>query len=97
MLGPIRQELLSGVRDRNQFGWLCGVLDDFSNTLIHDEDYVGAARYSNLLRSVGIQCTPVDILVCAVAIRLGAPIFTTDMDFTRYAQHLPLKLHQAEE
>jgi hypothetical protein len=33
-------------------------------------------------------------LICAVAVRLNAEIFTTDKDFDFYAQHLPIKLHK---
>jgi hypothetical protein len=36
---------------------------------------------------------PVDFLICAVAIRLEAPVFTIDAGFAGHARHLPLRLH----
>jgi hypothetical protein len=35
------------------------------------------------------------MLICAMAHRLGLPIFTTDPDFSGYAKHLPIRLHEA--
>ena len=37
--------------------------------------------------------TGTDLLICAVAVRHGLKIFTTDTDFAAYARHLPIKLH----
>lgn len=39
----------------------------------------------------------IDLLICAVADRLGRTIFTTDADFQRYAQHLPIHLHELRQ
>jgi len=35
-------------------------------------------------------------LLCAIAYRHSLAIFTTDRDFERYAQHLPVRLHTAD-
>src|ERR1019366_348605 len=45
------------------------------------------------LRQRGLQSTGTDLLICAVAVRHGLKIFTTDTDFAAYARHLPIKLH----
>jgi len=37
----------------------------------------------------------IDMLICATAHRWEVPIFTVDPDFPRYAQHLPIRLHNA--
>jgi predicted nucleic acid-binding protein len=37
--------------------------------------------------------TGTDLLICAVAVRHGLKIFTTDTDFAAYARHIPIKLH----
>lgn len=44
-------------------------------------------------RAKGIQGTAIDLLICAVAIRHGMRIFTTDTDFDEFAKHLPINLH----
>jgi predicted nucleic acid-binding protein len=61
------------------------------------EDFEEAARANNTCRAAGVAGTLVDMLLCAVAARLDAPVFTTDADFTRYARHLPLRLHRPGE
>jgi len=46
MLGPIRQEILSGVRDKARFTKLKNLLDPFPDETIAAEDFVEAARLS---------------------------------------------------
>lgn len=67
MIGPIRQELLSGVKDQTQFDKLKGVLEAFRDDPLSTDDYEQAARLYNVCRSWGVECGPVDILICAVA------------------------------
>jgi len=92
ILGPIRQEVLSGYSDKKKFGKLEAKLKYFENTQIIDEDYVTAAKFSNKCRSKGIQGSHVDFLICSVASRLGSVIFTTDKDFLYYKKNLPIDL-----
>ena len=93
LFGPIRQELLSGLKDSRQFALLEQRLECFPDLQVESSDYVEAARYFNLLRKKGISGTGVDLLICAVAARNNWPIFTVDLDFTRYALHLPIRLY----
>jgi hypothetical protein len=95
IVGPIRQELLSGLRDAGAFERLREILRDFEDEPIVSEDYEQAARCTNLCRSRGIASSGVDALLCALALRLRSPVFTTDADFARYAKCLPLSLHRA--
>jgi len=95
VIGPVRQELLSGLRDETQFNRLLRLLEPFPDTPITTEDYENAARMSNLCRSRGVANTAVDMLICAVAITSGAPVFTVDRDFLRYSRVLPIKLFQS--
>jgi len=44
MIGPIRQEILSGIRSESQFGKLQKHLESFPALPIHTEDYVAAAQ-----------------------------------------------------
>ncbi len=92
MVGPIRQELLSGYSDLDRFETLRSKLAPFDNFPIQSSDYETAARFSNLCRRRGIQGSPVDFLICAVAYRAKSPIFTVDQDFEHFAQHLDISL-----
>lgn len=93
IIGPIRQEVLSGVRDQTQFARLEAHLSAFPDVPLLTEDHVTAAKFFNLCRSKGIQGSNTDFLVCAVALRHDLAIFTTDGDFTHLARCLPIVLH----
>lgn len=94
IIGPIRQELLSVVRDPSQFARLETHLAAFPDITLHTEDYVNAAKFFNLCRSKGIQGSNTDFLICAVAVRCDLAIFTTDGDFPLFARCLPIVLHK---
>jgi len=93
IIGAIRQEVLSGYSDLNKFETLKAKLNYFENTPILDEDYITAAKFYNQCRQKGVQGSHIDLLICAVAVRLSIPIFTSDKDFGFYQQHLPIKLY----
>jgi predicted nucleic acid-binding protein len=93
IIGAIRQEVLSGYSDLNKFETLKTRLSYFENTPILDEDYITAAKFYNQCRQKGVQGSHIDLLICAVAVRLNIPIFTSDKDFGFYQQHLPIKLY----
>ena len=92
IIGPIRQEILSGYSEMSQFEKLNKKLKYFENTSIIDEDYVQAAKFSNICRKKGIQGSHIDFLICSVAYRLKLQIFTTDKDFEYYQSCLPIRL-----
>jgi predicted nucleic acid-binding protein len=92
LLGPTRQEVLSGIREESQFSRIRDHLRDFPDVEMDAGDYEEAARASNQCRRSGIAGSPVDLLMCAVAFRYGWQIFTTDRDFARYAAVLPIQL-----
>lgn len=94
LLGPVRQEVLTGIRDGVLFDRLRQALAAFPDQPILPADYVEAARCFNRCRAKGIAGTDIDLLLCAVSLRLGCPIFTTDGDFARYARVLPIRLHR---
>jgi predicted nucleic acid-binding protein len=93
MLGPIRRELLCGAEPQERFTQLREYLRFYPNLELDEDDDENAARYYNLCRGRGLQGSPTDFLICAVAVRRGLRIFTTDTDFDFYAQHLPIKRH----
>src|SRR5688500_3441075 len=92
LIGPIRQEILSGIRDHRAFDSLLNWLRFFDVISVVLEDYDQAAMFFNLLREQGVSASPIDVLICAVARRCDIPVFTTDEDFRRYAEHLPIRL-----
>lgn len=93
LLGMIRQEVLSGISLRTRFEQVREHLRDFPDEPVTGADHERAAEHFNTCRTNGVQGSHTDFLICAVAERLGAAIFTTDQDFMRYAQHLPISLH----
>ena len=93
LIGPVRQELLSGIRDQAQHDKLRRDLRAFDHVPLQLEDYEEAARASNLCRAEGVLGSPVDFLICAVALRRNWHVFTIDGDFTNYAKYLALRLH----
>jgi predicted nucleic acid-binding protein len=94
LIGPIRQEVLSGIPDPAKFEVVKQHLEAFDDLPIIEADYEEAARVFNLCRKKGVQGSHIDFLICAVAIRHSAAVFTTDKDFTNYAKHLDLELHK---
>jgi predicted nucleic acid-binding protein len=92
IIGPIRQEILSGYSDPEKFENLREKLSYFNNSPIQDSDYESAAEMCNQSRKKGIQGSHIDFLICAVAKRLDVPIFTTDKDFFQYRKILEIKL-----
>lgn len=93
MLGPVRQEILSGVKANEQFVTLRDHLRAFPDIALTSEDYEEAARFFNLCRAKGIQGSNTDFLVCATASRRDMPILTTDNDFVQFAKVLPIEIH----
>ena len=93
MIGPIRQEILSGIRSESQFKILEGHLDSFVDLPILTEDYVEAARYFNHCRSKGLQGSNTDFIICAISVRNELPIYTIDKDFDLFAKHIPIRFH----
>ena len=95
LLGPIRQELLSGAQPQERFSQLKEYLRFHPNLVTDEEDYENAAAYYNVCRGKGIQGTSTDLLICAVRYRMR--ILTTDTDFVESAKCLPIALHPVRE
>ena len=93
IMGPIRQELLSGIKQPAQFEQVREALRSFPDVTLHTADFETAAQYFNLCRSKGVQGSMTDFLICAVAVRGQMEIFTTDRDFRHYGKHLPIALY----
>ena len=94
MIGPIRQEILSGIRYASQFRKMAKAIESFPDFPIFTEDYVNAAAYFNTCRSRGIQGSNTDFLICAITDRNNFSIYTTDKDFVLFSEHIPISLHK---
>ena len=92
LLGLVRQELLTGVRHREQFERLRTALRAFDDVGIFTEDHEDAAAIANRCRAAGLAGHAVDFLICAVALRRNWAILTLDKDFHQYSKVLPLIL-----
>ena len=92
MIGPVRQELLSGISDEAVFNKLRSSLQSFDDLPSTTEDYETAAEYFNICRKKGVQGSHTDFLICALAYNNNLLIFTTDQDFQHYAKYLPIQL-----
>lgn len=93
LIGPVRQEILSGIKSRAQFKRLRDHLRPFPDLELTTRDFESAAEFHNLCRSKGIQGSNTDFLICSVAVRHQMPVFTVDADFANFRQYLPIKLH----
>jgi predicted nucleic acid-binding protein len=92
IIGPIRQELLSGIRTAESFERLQDQLRAFADEPLDTADFERAAEHFNACRARGIQGSNTDFLICAVAERRAMPILTTDADFENFARVLPIAL-----
>jgi predicted nucleic acid-binding protein len=78
IIGPIRQEVLSGIKDIAQFDKLKAALKSFPDEPLTTIHYEEAARLFNICRSRGVECGSTDILICAVAAEKHWTILTND-------------------
>lgn len=92
IIGPIRQELLSGVSNEANFKRLKEYLSFFEDIPLKTEHFIKAAEFCNICKSKGINGTTIDFLICAVAYLEHFIVFTTDKDFIHYMKHLPIKV-----
>jgi predicted nucleic acid-binding protein len=97
MIGPIRQEILSGIHSKRQFDGLKGYLKTFPDMPITTEDYEKAAELFNLFGSKGLQGSNTDFLICSLCIRNNFPLFTMDNDFNLFSRYIPITLHKIRE
>jgi len=97
IIGPIRQEILSGISREVQFESLRDQLSSFEDIPLTTLHFIKAAEFSNSCLKKGIQGSNTDFLICAVAFLEKMQIFTTDNDFIHYKKHLPIELINTQE
>ncbi|HEY2548170.1 MAG TPA: PIN domain-containing protein [Candidatus Acidoferrum sp.] len=97
IIGLIRQELLSGVRNAGQYEKLRTSLRVFLDEVVSTSDHEAAAQANNHCRTKGIAMTTVDALICSIALSRDWSVFTSDPDFKHYAKVLTIELHSPRE
>ncbi|QTQ15016.1 PIN domain-containing protein [Treponema parvum] len=97
MIGPIRQEILSGISDLNTYTTLRQKLETFSDFEITTRDYETAAEYFNLCRKHGIQGSHIDYLICSVAANNNFSILSLDKDFCNYKKYIDIDIIDENE
>ena len=94
LVGPVRQEILSGVKSERQFKKLKESLAAFPDLPLNTRDFEQAAHYFNLARRKGIQGSNTDFLLCAVAAARNLAIYTLDQDFVLFQSVFSLRFHE---
>ena len=82
-LGLIRQELMSGIKEKAQFDKVKAALDPYLDEPINTADHEYAARIYNECRNQGVEAGTVDILICALAVRRGWEVLSGDGGLNR--------------
>ncbi len=94
LIGPVRQEILSGISSPSQCLLLKEMLRAFDDLSLNTEDYEMAAEFFNKCRKKGIQGSHIDFLICSIAKNHSLAIFTNDQDFHNYSRILNIELHK---
>ncbi|MBK9975445.1 MAG: PIN domain-containing protein [Planctomycetes bacterium] len=93
IIGPIRQELLSGAKSAAALIKLRDHLREFEDLPLDSAVYERAAEMDFRCRQKGIHGTPTDLLICAAAIAADLSIFSVDSDFLSVQRLFPLRIH----
>jgi len=94
LFGIVRQELLSGIKLPAHFERIDLTTRALPLFFADDEDHTTAARFFNTCRAKGIQGSPIDFLICAMAVKRKFRIYTTDPDFELYEPVIPIELYR---
>lgn len=94
LIGPIRQEILSGIKYEKQFAYLRDYLSAFQDLSLERADFEKAAEFFNICLKNGIQGANTDFLICAAAFNRDFEIFTIDKDFDNYRKYIPVSLYK---
>jgi predicted nucleic acid-binding protein len=91
LIGPILQEILSGVKSKKELAELREKFASFDRLAMIDDVYVRAAEYYNLCKMHGVNGGHVDFLICAVVVHYDCALLTIDNDFKMFKKFLPIK------
>ena len=94
LIGPVRQEILSGIKQPQQFERLRERLEAFPDLELNTRDFEKAAELCNLCIAKGVQAAHTDFIIAASAINRGYAVLTADKDFDHIARIVPVLMHQ---
>ena len=94
LLGPVRQEVLSGIKHRDQFERLRERLAAFPDLELTSRDFETAAELCNLCIAKGVQAAHTDFLIAAAAITRGYAVLSADRDFENIARIVPVRTYE---
>jgi predicted nucleic acid-binding protein len=92
IIGPVRQEVLSGIQNPKQFEVVRKQLKAFPDQSITTDIYELAASFFNACRSKGAQGSHTDFLICACAVSWKMRILSKDNDYSHYSKVIPIEL-----
>lgn len=84
LIGPIRQEILTGIKDPGKYLLLKEYLRAYEDQQITTETYELAAKIANECAKNGIAISSIDATISAFVVLGGHEIYTYDQDFLRY-------------
>ncbi|MFA6026269.1 MAG: PIN domain-containing protein [Ignavibacteriaceae bacterium] len=93
LCGLVRQELLSGIKQPDQFRQLKLRLRHFKDILVTTDDYELAAEFFNQCRAKGVQASIIDFFLCSLAVNNDLVLLSADQDFLRIEKHIKVKVH----
>ncbi len=94
LLGPVRQEVLSGIKHPDQFERLRERLAAFPDLELTTRDFETAAELCNLCITKGVQASHTYFLIAAAAITRGYAVLSADRDFESIARIVPVRRYQ---
>ena len=94
MIGPIRQEVLSGLRDSKKYESIRKTLRSFPDATIATEAFELAAKFFNHCRSHGVQGSHTDFLIGACSTLWDVRILSKDNDYKNYARWIPVLVYE---
>jgi len=94
LLGPVRQEVLSGIKHRDQFERLRERLAAFPDLELTTRDFETAAELCNLCITKGVQAAHTDFLIAAAAVIRGYAVLSADRDFENIARIIPVRTYE---
>jgi len=92
-LGPVRQEVLSGIKHPEHFERLRERLAAFADLDLTTADYETAAELCNRCTTQGVQAAHTDFLIAAAAIHRRYQVLSADKDFENIAKILPVRIY----
>jgi len=94
IIGPVRQEILSGISNDQQFRELKIKLEAYEDLVLRTEDYETAAEFYNKCKKSGLTGSYMQFLLCSVAYQYNMPIYSIDNDLKQLSDKNGIHLYK---